>query len=275
MAALIRDLVLLGGAAALLAYWLRVRQVQRADEIGDRIAEIESDERFDPESIEALPAPARRYFLHAIIPGTRLARSVRLTMEGRMRHRADAPITPFAAQQVLAIPRGYVWNGTIGRWPLMLAGFDVLREGRAFSRFWRFGVLPVARANGDGRSKSAVGRMAAEACWLPSMLHPSFGGARWTGVSDERAIVRIDIGDQSVDMTVTVDHAGRIRRIELLRWRDDLPTPRWMTWVAEDFSDEVVWAGYRIPRRMRAGWKDENDVVAPVYEAHLEAARFR
>jgi hypothetical protein len=275
MAALIRDLFLLGGAFALVAYWLRVREVQRADDAAQHIAEIESDQRFEPASIEQLPAPARRYFLHAIIPGTRLARSVALTMEGRIRWKKGTTVQPFAAHQVFAPPRGSVWKATVGRWPFMVSGFEALREGRCWARWWRYGVLPVDRTHTPDASKSAVGRMAAETFWLPSILHPDFGGARWTGISDERAIVRVTIGDQEIDLTVTIDQAGRIRRLELMRWRQDLARPRFMTWVVEEFDDEVVWGGYRIPRRARAGWKDDDDAVVPVYWPQLQAARYR
>lgn len=275
MAALIRDLVLLGGAFAMVAYWLRVRQVQRADDAGHHISALESDQRFEPASIQRLPAPARRFFLHAIIPGTRLARSVALTIHGRTRWKKGAEIQTFAARQILAPPRGYLWKATIGRWPRMVSGFEVLREGRCWTRWWRYGILPVDRAEDADTSKSAVGRLAAEVFWLPSILHPDFGGAQWTGISDERAIVRIPIGDQELDLTVTIDQAGRIRRLEVLRWRADLNSPRFMTWIVEEFGDEVVWGGYQIPRRAQAGWKDDNDVVTPVYWPHLQAARYR
>lgn len=274
MAALVRDLILLGGALALIAYWIRVRQVQRADDAGTQLGAVESDQRFEPSGIEHLPAPARRYFLHAIIPGTRLARSVALTMEGRVRWKKGKEITTFDARQILAPPRGLVWKATIGRWPFAVSGFQALREGRCWTRWWRYGIVPVDRHR-EADARSAIGRMTAEAFWLPSILHPDFAGAQWTGINDERAIVRVPVGDQEIDLTVTIDHAGRIRRLEVLRWRADLDSPRFMTWVVEDFGDEVVWGGYQIPRRAQAGWKDDNDVVTPVYWPRLQAARYR
>lgn len=276
MAVLIRDLVLLLGALGMVAYWLRVRQVQRADEAGQRMTGIESDERFDPASIESLPPPARRYFLHAIIPGTRMARSVELTMEGRVRWKRGSDPIPFSAKQVLAPPRGFVWKAWAGRWPFMVAGFEALREGRCWARWWRYGVVPVDRKDGDGAARSATGRMVAEIFWLPSMLHPDFADAQWTGISDERALVRLRVGEQEIDATVTVDQAGRLQRFELLRWRTDAAgAPKWTSWVVDGFNDEVVWGGYRIPRRAQAGWKETEDVVVPVYWPHLQAARFR
>jgi hypothetical protein len=58
-------------------------------------------ETFDPASVQDLPAPARRYFQHTLAPGTPLARSVVLTMHGRIGLRPGGVKSPFTARQIL------------------------------------------------------------------------------------------------------------------------------------------------------------------------------
>src|SRR5687768_10729263 len=62
---------------------------------------------FRPEMVADLPEPARRYFHHAIAPGTPLARLARLEMTGEMRLSPRGAWLPLHARQVLAPPAGF------------------------------------------------------------------------------------------------------------------------------------------------------------------------
>jgi hypothetical protein len=69
---------------------------------------------YDPESVAHLPEPAQRFLRHAIAPGTRLARSVVVEMQGRIGLKPGADKLPFQASQILAMPHGLIWRATVG-----------------------------------------------------------------------------------------------------------------------------------------------------------------
>jgi hypothetical protein len=63
---------------------------------------------FTENMVSDLPAPARRYLLHAIRPGTALASSVSIEMRGTMRLKPEQEWMPMKARQILAPPKGFV-----------------------------------------------------------------------------------------------------------------------------------------------------------------------
>lgn len=131
-------------------------------------------QRFDPASLSGLPEPARRWLAHAIAPGTLLARTVVLEMEGRFRL---GRWLPMRAVQVVSPPLGLVWAAQIGWGPLSFRGFDRYGEDRGEMSWRLFGRLPVVHAEGADVDRSAAGRLAGEVIWVPaSFLGP---GVSW------------------------------------------------------------------------------------------------
>jgi len=77
--------------------------------------------RFDPALTAGLPEPARRWLIHAIAPGTPLARAAIVQMEGHIR---IGRWVRFRAGQLHAPPDGYVWAARAALGPLWISGFD-------------------------------------------------------------------------------------------------------------------------------------------------------
>ena len=65
---------------------------------------------FSPEMVEGLPAAAQRYLLHAIQPGTPLARRVELKMSGTIKPKDDGAWMPLQATQILTPGHGFIWK---------------------------------------------------------------------------------------------------------------------------------------------------------------------
>ena len=139
------------------------------------------DTGFSPDLVADLPEPVQRYFLHAIAPGTPLARSVRLTISGRMRPRPDAAHLDITAKETLAPPLGLVWEArtAIGPIPLHIVDCHFQGAGRIEGRV--AGLLAVMRGDGIHISRSSRHRVAIEATWVPSTLLPQHGTA-WTAL---------------------------------------------------------------------------------------------
>ncbi|MBO0857387.1 MAG: hypothetical protein J2P21_02845 [Chloracidobacterium sp.] len=108
---------------------------------------------FTEDMASDLPAPARRYILHAIKPGTPLASSVRLEMRGTMRLNPEQEWMPMKSRQVLAPPKGFVWRAEVGAGLRRFSGGDHYVNGRGRVRFWLWGVIPMVNQEGPDVSR--------------------------------------------------------------------------------------------------------------------------
>lgn len=222
-----------------------------------------SDQRapFDPAALADLPDPARRYLAHAIAEGAPLASAVRLKMHGEIRlGRADGQQwSPFEADQVIRWDRGMIWRARVKMKGLPVRGFDRLIDGAAAMRWRLFGVIPVMRADGPDITRSAAGRVSAEAVWLPSVL---LGSARWTAEDPSHAHASLVVAGEHADLRLTVAEDGSLRECTLSRWGNP---------EGEDFHyapfgglvlRERTFGAYTIPSELRIGWYPDAPLFA-------------
>jgi hypothetical protein len=251
-------LIVLAAPLALLR-GLRWRDKRMDDDIAKRLEAMQPEDppAFQVEMVDDLPAPARRFFVYAIRPGTRLRTVCRISMRGRfgLGTRAAPNYVPMRAEQVLASPHGFVWRLKAGRGPMRITGSDAAIGTRSWSRFWVAGIVPVARAGGTrDHALSAFARHVAEAVfWTPAALLPQ-EGIMWEAVDDTtaRVTVRRDGFEQSVEMTV--DAAGRPVKVSFLRWSDANPEK---TYRFQPFGGYLSkfreFDGFTLPSRVEAG----------------------
>lgn len=205
-----------------------------------------------------LPEPARGYFRHAIAPGPALSPAVRVEMTGKIRLQPRASWLLLRARQVLSPHRGFVLRATVGRGLRTFVGGDQYAEGRGAVRFWLWGALPIARAGGGSTARdvarSAIGRMAAETVWAPAALLPSHG-VRWTSPSDDVAVATFSVDGEAVEVTLTLDPAGAVRRVQLRRWGDSTDDGRCaeIPFGAEAAAEDGF-GGYTIPTGLAVSW---------------------
>jgi hypothetical protein len=156
--------------------------------------------------LSELPVAVRRYLEHAIAPGAPIASAVRLRMHGEIKLR---DWQSFAAEQVIAWPRGMVWDATVRMNGLAVRGFDRFIDGQGAMRWRLFGIIPIISASGPDITRSATGRVLAEMVWLPSILCTE--EAAWAQENESRPRVRLAAGDEAADVTLTIDAQGRVR----------------------------------------------------------------
>lgn len=239
---------------------------------------LEGDGRgaaFRPDMVEGLPEPARRYLLHSIQPGTPLASSVVLRMKGKVRPKATAPWTEMKAREIICVPKGFLWKARVKRGMMRVGGADHYAGGKGRVRFWLWGVFPAARMEDDDTTKSAIGRLAVEAVWLPSSLLPQ-AGARWEAVDNHSAKVTIDIDGQPTALVINVEPDGRLRRSVMSRWGgvSENGGAVWMPFEVEA-HEERQFGGYTIPSFCTAGWWVRADHFFEFFRATVENAEFR
>jgi hypothetical protein len=239
-------------------------------------------ETFDPAGIQDLPAPARRYFEHALAPGTPLARSVVLTAHGRIGLRPEGDKSPFTARQILSTS-GYLWQanvGGIGRGLMRIKGYDHYADGEGAMRWSLWGVLPIVHATGPDLTRSAAGRLALEALlWLPSALLPrSWSGwkPRWEEVNDRVARVHVKIGTEELAAVLFLSPEGRLERVEMNRWdpKGLTGTPDYVPWVGDQLGEEKTFGGTTIPTTLRAIAKAGTAQENAFFEAVIETAEY-
>ncbi|MGD8491847.1 MAG: hypothetical protein PVI68_22775, partial [Anaerolineae bacterium] len=204
---------------------------------------------FDPKAYAHLPAGVRRYLEHAIAPGAPLARAVWARMHGEIKLRGWLP---FTAEQVIVWGRGFIWQATVRMFGLPIRGSDRWADGQGAMNWKLLGLIPVMTADGPDITRSAAGRVAGEAVWLPSVFCGD--GVTWTAADGARLQATLDAHGITADLELAIDEHGRLQSVQLPRWGN----PQGDAFHQIDFGalveEEKTFGGYTIPTRLRAGW---------------------
>ncbi|MBD0274522.1 MAG: hypothetical protein ICV73_21635 [Acetobacteraceae bacterium] len=245
--------------AAGLLQALRAHDSRRAEDAWRALegAAEAAPDGFDPAMVADLPAPARRYFLHAIAPGTPLRSVVEIEMTGQLSlGTKEAPdYMPMRARQILAGTRGFVWLLDAGAGPMRISGSDGYLPPEAWTRFWLLKFAPVAQAGGgDDFARSAAGRAIAESVfWAPAALLPGPGVA-WEPLDEHTARARVSHGGEAHMLDVTVDPEGRPRSVLIQRWSRENPEREWRLQPFGGTAEGTLLVdGYRLAARVEGG----------------------
>lgn len=230
--------------------------------------------RFSPAMVAELPEVAQRYFTHAIAPGTPLANTVELTMEGRflLGDKDKAQAFEMTARQILSPPHSFVWLPEMRSGPMRITGSDGLLSGEGWTRFWMFQTIPlVQQAGGADLNRAAAARPALEAVWAPASLLPQ-NGARWEQTGPNAA--RITVGDVAMDLVV--DAEGRPISMRTMRWSDVNSDKVFrLQPFGGTLEAEAEFGGFTIPSVVRVGNHYGTDDYFPFFQGTITAASYR
>lgn len=232
---------------------------------------------FDPAMVSELPAPAQRFFRFAIAPGTPLYTVAEISMQGEfsLGNKTEPNYMPMRAEQILATPYGFIWKVRAGD-AVWFTGSDGANDGMSWSRFWLFGIVPVARAgNNEDHARAAFGRYVAETVfWTPAALLPD-EGVRWEPIDDSTARVTVThMGlEQAVDVFVDAD--GRPNKVIFQRWSNANASKVFQLQPFGGYlSDYKNFGGFRLPTRIEAGNFFETDDYFAFFKASVASVRF-
>ena len=236
--------------------------------------------RFDLAQVETLPEIARRYFRHAIAPGTPLYSVAEVHMEGTflLGDRKKSQAYRMSARQVLRPPDQFVWMPQLRSGPLEITGSDALVQGTAWTRFWMVGLVPVAneRTSPD-LVRSARFRAAVEgALWLPTSLLPE-NGAEWRQAGPDMAVVTLGkFKPEPIVLTLRLDRSGAVREVVGQRWSNANPEHRFRRQpFGGTMSAEGNFQGLTIPTRVDVGNQYGTPDYLPFFHATVTSARYR
>jgi hypothetical protein len=120
---------------------------------------------------------------------------------------------------------------------------------------WKlFGLVRVVHADVPDVSRSAAGRVGAEAVWVPSALLPRFG-VQWTALDDRHIAFSYRLDDTDLDVRCMLDEDGRVMTIVLERWGDPDSTGKSGRYpFGFEATGYATFDGVTIPSAGRAGW---------------------
>jgi hypothetical protein len=250
----------------------RVRRQASARRIEElqRPATVGRDQRVQPDDIDELPDPVRRYLSSALPAEQPCVDAVRLEQDGELRlGDASSPWKSFTATQHITVdPPGFLWDASIRLAPLVSVGVrDLYRDGEGFARVSLFGLLPLdGVAPSPELNEAELLRYLAEAVWYPTALLPS-EGVIWEPIDDSTAKATIERGDVSASLEFSFNEDDEVTRVyaEERHRRVDggfEPTP---------------WSGYWHDYQTRDGMRvpTAGEVVWHLPDGDLEAWRGR
>ena len=202
---------------------------------------------FGEDELGGLPEPVQRMFRAAIAPGTPLAATARLQMHGEIKLRGW---TAFRGSEVITPHVGFIWAVRAG----LISGYDRYADGEGEMRWKLLGLLPVVRASGPDVSRSAVGRVAGEAAWLPTTLLPRFG-VRWAADDDRRLTACFQLDAYDLEFHYLLDDQARVQACWFERWGDPDRTGKYaLAPFGMEATAHRTFSGLTIPSAGRAGW---------------------
>ncbi|WP_284342016.1 DUF6544 family protein [Devosia nitrariae] len=269
-------LVVLTAVVAHAFFRIDMREAHRA--WADFVAPEKAAGPFDPEMLVNLPEPARRYLTYSILRGTPLKMSVQLHMKGTfaLGDRKSHRVMTMEARQMLSPPRGFVWIPEMGSGMVRIWGSDGYAGDKAWTRFWVWGLIPVARLSSTGDlALSAAGRSIMEAIWAPASLLPQ-NGARWAAVGDDAARVTFEVEGEPLTLSLTLSEEGRPLTVSMMRWSNANPEGifRWQSFGGT-IEETGEFGGYVIPTRVEVGNHYGTGDYFPFFRVRIVDARYR
>lgn len=233
-----------------------------------------SIERFSKAMVVNQPEPVQRYFLHAIAPGTSIADSVDIRMQGTIRLAPDQEWMNVQAEERLST-QGFVWKARAGKGIMQMQGADYYTNGTGRMRFSLWGLIPVVTAQNPDVTRSAIGRWIGECFWLPSALLPQ-RGVDWRVIDNNTIQASLKANDEPITLTFVIDQEGRLLKSSFLRWGDQTEDKHYAEIpFGGTYAAEQTFGGYTIPSQMDAGWWIDTDRYFEFFRVTVEQAEFQ
>lgn len=214
-------------------------------------------ETFTSASVDSLPPPVARYFLHVLTDGQPIVTSASFTQQGQFRMgESEDSWRPMRATQHFGVREpGFVWDARIDAYPLLPVFVrDSYVQGEAGMRASVLGFVTVMNApSSPDLNSGALQRYLGETVWFPTALLPA-SGVEWTAIDDRSALATLKDHGTTVSLAFHFNDQGEVDSVSTpSRLREVkgqyIPTP----WVVT-CRDYAVHNGMRIPTYCEAAW---------------------
>ena len=203
---------------------------------------------FSEADLIGLPVPAQRMLRTAIVPGTQLTAAAHLRMRGSIR---IGRWLPFRATQVIAPSVGFLWRARVAG---IIEGYDRSVDGQGEMQWKLARLFTLVSSSGPDVSRSASGREAGEALWVPTALLPRFG-VQWRADDDHHPVALIPTTHGPTEVRYEIDADGRVRSLVLDRWGDPSGSGDFgLNTFGGEMTHYEAFGGMAIPTRGLVGW---------------------
>jgi len=250
----------------------RVRNDQEINRVWRSLETVAATEKFTPQLVADLPEPIKRYFLHAIQPGTPLASSVQVKMHGSFKLKQEW--MPMQAIEILSTA-GFLWQGSVGTGfvRLFVADRYVNQSGQVYVTLW--GAMPIVNQQDANITRASIGRLAIEYIWLPSALLPQ-REVQWQAINNNVITASFKIDEEPISLTLEIDGNGRLLKVMMPRWGEDKQEKGFVYLpYGAAFSEEATFEGYTVPSQMSVGWWFGTERYEETFRATLDQADYR
>lgn len=159
--------------------------------------------------------------------------------------------------------------------PMRISGSDALVDGKAWSRFWLLGMIPVASVQGTSDvARSAAFRSAMESIWVPPSLLPR-NEVLWEQTGPNTARVRLQRFDPEIVLELSLGADGAVREMVGQRWSNaNVEGIFKLQPFGGSVSAERSFQGYTIPSRLEVGNHYGTSTYLPFFQAEIVSAAF-
>lgn len=131
-------------------------------------------------------------------------------------------------------------------------GFDHLINDEGEIQWKVLGIIPIVNVAGTNITKSAAGRIAAEAEWLPSLLYRE--DVTWTAQGSYCAHAALLVEGDRANVEFSIDGIGQLESVKPKRWGN----PEGAEYHYADFGgfieSEGTFNGYTTLNQLYIGW---------------------
>lgn len=213
--------------------------------------------RVDFRELEALPAPAQRFFRTALKDGAPMISALTVKHVGTFNMgQTDDQWKPFSStQRSVMMHPGFVWDGRIAMLPgLYMNVHDAYVAGEGMLNPAPAGLFSIADLRGTRDiAEGELMRFFAEAAMYPTALLPS-QGVTWQAIDDRAARATMNDHGMTISLTFRFNDAGLIEGMHAeargrIVGKTVLPTP----WEGRFFNYEAH-NGVQVPMEGEVGW---------------------
>lgn len=224
---------------------------------------------FDPQSLQHLDEPVRRYLTHALLPGASVSPRVRLWMSGRIKVRRWLAFRAVWEGD----GRSLTWKAVAGPGGRgLLRVVDRFADGAGSMDVRLLGRIPLVHATGRDVDRSAAGRTAVEATWAPASLLPE-RGVSWRAEADDHVVATWDLPPERPEVHIRIGSDGAMRSSCVMRWDSGEHGLHGYIPCGGDARAERRFGDIVIPSRLTAGWWYGTPRYDPFFQAEIHAAQ--
>jgi hypothetical protein len=205
-------------------------------------------------SIEALPAPVKKWIISSGAMNIKPIQFVRLKQKGALKTSPGGKWMPFTANQYFnAIDPAFIWTADVKFMPMIhMYGRDKLIDGEGQMQIKLLSLINVVKEGGNEKMNTGTMiRYLAEMIWFPTAAISPF--IRWEEIDSTSARAVMDHKGTTVSATFYYQADGDVKRIEADRYfggGDDAKKEKWVV----DVTGVKVMNGVRIAYKNNVTW---------------------